>query len=108
MSLQTVAKNAMLVPIGSNVTHLQIGQFVGSFTSKDTKTVSWGSASAGKINISSNVVFTIEPFTTVNQIRLFAGNPSSGGVLWGIVDVTAEAFENAGTYTLTSLEIALT
>jgi hypothetical protein len=106
MALSTLGKNLLLKILNDKST-LRMAIYDNQGTPQDinTQPATFGVASGGKINISSNVVFSIPQNKTVTRIDLYETVLEE---VYASVAITNEFFATAGTYTLTKFEITLT
>ena len=79
----------------------------GPLTAEERKSLTFGSPSNGKIDITSNIVFDVDAGRVAKKI-IFGAIVSDILFPYGEVNITNETFVTAGTYTLTKFEITLT
>ena len=108
MSLTSTVRHPMLTELGSIVTQLRLVTSVGATV--DTKAVTWKTpvavtptATTSEMDITSPIVFNVGAGITVTTIRLL----NAGGSVVGEVNITNEAYQYAGTYTLTALVVTM-
>ena len=69
------------------------------------KSITWAAAAAGSMAASNQPVFDVPAGTTVSHVGFFTAVTT--GTYYGMSDVTDEVFGAQGTYTLTSITVAL-
>jgi hypothetical protein len=112
MAINTTGKNVMLDALGTVCTHMACYTDTGGATevtggSYARKAATFSAAAAGSKALTTTLpVFDIPAATTVQSVGLCTA--ITAGTQHAFIAVTAEAFANAGTYSITSGSLSLT
>jgi hypothetical protein len=114
MAITTTGKNLMLDAFGTACTHMSLHtdvagatEVAGGSPAYARKALTWAGANAGSKALQATFpVFDVPTATTIQSVGFWTAVTS--GTQHGWVAVTAEAFANQGTYTITSGSVSLT
>ena len=108
-----ITRNTMLQAIkdwnpGSVGTAIKIGAYTSDASASGvaSTTATYGTPSAGAMNITSNVVLSISAGQSVAHLRIQKGDYPNDTYIYK-KDITPESFTYAGTITITSAEISI-
>lgn len=108
-------KNAMLDALAALITHASLhtavpgeagdNEVAGGAPAYARKSVAFGAADTGNINLSGTAVFDVPGSTTVTHVGFWSA--VSAGNFYGYAAVTSETFASQGTYTLSDADLNL-